>query len=779
MRSFFACVMKDVRLFFSRKAAVLVLVLPVLLLAVLIPGFGETTSARTYVRPFSFVICDLDDSVMSRSLINQLRQFELFEEIASIRDHEESSEWFRRGYAAYAVIPKGFFYSMYDMENLSVTVELNPDMPAESAIIETVFRSVTDIVAAEQQARLAEFRVREVAGFDTDKNELFYESANYELRRALSRRNVFSEFRLIEDYTENSLKAAYATVTAMLCMLIPLCMLRGLPEELSLGIVDRLKCSGRGLYTLIFSKYFAALIMFALPYAAVNTAVRPDLPPSAYVSALLFFTLSFSLFGTVSISTPDASKAQLIGNMALLLFLLFGGAIYPYQMLPRYAARIAYASPVFYYLRGINGMQGAVLIMAIAAAVITVVFLLICRDPHHAGPALPIRRRSLKESGSETSSGIGRADLFSIIWHKLLAMTGRRIMLVIMTAVSLICFFTVDRILDGKTAGEIAIAVADGDRTDVSEEYIRGLASGESVRLVNCSESEALRKMGSGETEAVLIIGEGFERAFLSDDKLPLSFYSSSAGAASDAGREICAGRLLAMQSSFDAVSRLISEGILKENEKALFYEQLEAAEAGAKPIVEFGKQTSGIRTEKTVYGRIYARYSGFAALMIFLFLVSLSVLLSGTPARAVRKAMSAAPGGYALYTFTDHFALVLAGVFVAAVALVFSNNAGAGEMLAYFLYVNCVAGLCLLISLTRAGGGADMTASVLAMLTGTLGGCFFDLSSLGRAFRTISYFTPQGLLIGAVSGSAACFIAMAAVSVICVAIYFAAGRRA
>ena len=82
MRSFFACVMKDVRLFFSRKAAVLVLVLPVLLLAVLIPGFGETTAARTYVRPFSFVICDLDDSVMSRSLINQLRQFELFENIA-------------------------------------------------------------------------------------------------------------------------------------------------------------------------------------------------------------------------------------------------------------------------------------------------------------------------------------------------------------------------------------------------------------------------------------------------------------------------------------------------------------------------------------------------------------------------------------------------------------------------------------------------------------------------------------------------------------------------
>ena len=257
MRSFFACVLKDVRLFFNRKAAALVLALPILLLAVLIPGFGETTSARTYVRPFRFVICDLDDSVMSRSLINQLRQFELFEEIASVQEQAESAEWFDRGYAAYAMIPKNFFYAMYDMDNLPVKVEFNPDMPAEAAIIETVFRSVTDIVAAEQQARIAEYRVRAAAGFDADKNELFYESANYELRRALSRRTVFSEFRLIEDYTENSLKAAYATVTAMLCMLIPLCVLRGLPEDLSTGIVDRLKSSGRGFNTLIFSKYFA------------------------------------------------------------------------------------------------------------------------------------------------------------------------------------------------------------------------------------------------------------------------------------------------------------------------------------------------------------------------------------------------------------------------------------------------------------------------------------------------------------------------------------------
>ncbi len=779
MRSFIACVVKDVRLFFSRKAAVLVLVLPILLLAVLVPGFSETTSARTYVRPFRFVICDLDDSVMSRSLINQLRQFELFEEVASVQGYDDSQTWFDHGYAAYVTVPKGFFYAMYDMDNLAVTIEFNSEMPAESAILKAVFSSVTDIVAAEQKARLAEFRMQIAAGLEPDKNDLFYESANYELKRALSRRNVFSDFLLIEDYTENSLKAAYATVTAMLCMLIPLCMLRGLPEELMLGIVDRLKCSGRGILTLIFSKYFAALVLLLLPFAAVSAAVGLVFPPSAYFSAFMLFTLAFSLFGMISISTPNASKAQLIGNITVVLFLLFGGALYPYQMLPRFAQKAAHASPVFYYLRGINGLRNSAFVLAAAAVALSVVFLVICRKSLRLELLPVIKRTAADKKDPGALLKTGKADVLSIIWHKMLAMTGRRVMLIIMLAVSVLCFFTVDRVLDEKSSVEIVIAVADSDNTEVSREYIGSLESASGVRVIKNKGSEALKVLDTGEAEAVLILEDGFEEAFLNDDALPVKFYSASAGAASDAGREICAGRLLSMQSGYDALSRLISEGVITRDEKGLFFEQLEKAEAEAKPIVEFRNSAGENSSEKTVYGRIYARYSGFAALIVFLFIMSLSVLLSGTSAGAVRKAMSAAPGGYSLYVITDLLALVLAGVFVAASALIFRSEADIGEILAYLLYVNCVAGLCLVLSLTRAGGGADMTASILAMVTSAAGGCFFDLSSLGGAFKTITYFTPQGLLIGAVSGSVICFVAMAAITAVCLAVYYYSCKRA
>ena len=777
MRSFFACVLKDVRLFFSRKAAVLVLLLPVLLLAVLVPGFGETTSARTYVRPFRFVICDQDDSVMSRSLINQQRQFELFEEIVSVREENEGG-WFKKGYAAYATIPNGFFYAMYDMENLPVTVEFNPAMPAESSILETVFRSVTDIVAAEQQARLAEFRLREAKGMETDRDDLFYESANYELKRALSRNNVFSEYQLLEDYTENSAKAAFATVTAMLCMLLPLCVLRGVSEELALGIVDRLKCSGSGMLMLILSKYIAALVLTAVPYAVISAAVQPGATVLFCLSALMLFTLSFSLFGALSLSTPDPSRAQLTGNIIVILSLLFGGALYPYQMLPDMVQKAAVLSPVYHYLRGINGAASAFGVLFAAAVLFSCLFLYSCRHPLKTGGKMPAKRLPVRTEEAFSAPKTGKPDVLSITWHKLLAMTGSRRMLILMAAVCFLCFLTVNSILGEKSSREIVIAVADGDGTEISGEYFDKLSRAEGVKAVRADASQALRLLESGRVEALLYLDKGFEQAFLTDSELPLRFHTASASAASDAGREICAGILLSMQSSYDAISRLISADVISEKEKELFYEQLEAAEAEAKPIVIFKDKAGETYSEKAVFGRTTARYSGFSALIIFMFMLSLSVLLSGGPAHAVGKAMSAVRGGYRLHVLTDWLALTLAGLIMAIIALLCRSGGNMRDIAAYFFYVFCVSGICMLISLTRAGGGSDMTAAFFAMVTGTIGGCFFDLASLGRQYRTLSYFTPQGLLSGAVSGSSICLAAMVAVAILCLAVYYAAGKR-
>lgn len=362
MRAFFACVKKDILLFISRKSAVAVLVLPIVLLLVLLPGFGETAAARDFVQPFGIVIHDMDNSVMSRSLTNQLKDIEIFSEIICVRDETvDAEQFFEDGYAAVMTIPRNFFYAMYDMNNATATVELNPDMPAECAMLEAILSSVSDIVSAEQHAWTAEYFVLKENGMDPGLDSLYYDSANHELKRALARGSAFSDTELISDYAESSMRSAWATVISLMCMLIPLCVLKGLPEELSAGIIDRLRCSDSGEGMLIASKYFAALILFAAPAAVITLIVRPGFTATAALGLFLAFSSAFAFFAMLSFSSTSPSRTQLEGNIILVISMLAGGALYPYMLLPSPVQTAAYLCIPFHLLRALNSDNGSLI----------------------------------------------------------------------------------------------------------------------------------------------------------------------------------------------------------------------------------------------------------------------------------------------------------------------------------------------------------------------------------------------------------------------------------
>ena len=370
MRALWACIKKDILLFLSRKSSVLLLVLPVLLAAVLLPGFGETASAGAFVKPFRIAIRDQDGSVMSRSLVSQLKDYDLFEEIMSVpSDDPDTQKYFDSGCAAVMTLPQNFFYAMYDMENIPATVELNPEMPAESAIFESILTSVTDIVVSEQRARRAEYETLKELGADPGLDEFFYESANYELRRALGRGSAFEETDVVRDLSESALHSVWTTVVIMLSMLIPLCVLKSLPEELSIGIVSRLRCSDSGERMLLLSKYIAALLIFLVPSAAVTLLTRPELSPVCLLGVFLGFSASFALFTILSFSSTSASKAQLIGNIILILSMMLGGTLYPYRLLPEAVQSISLLTIPYHTMSVMNGNGSSLLWLGVLLAV--------------------------------------------------------------------------------------------------------------------------------------------------------------------------------------------------------------------------------------------------------------------------------------------------------------------------------------------------------------------------------------------------------------------------
>lgn len=364
------------------------------------------------------------------------------------------------------------------------------------------------------------------------------------------------------------------------------------------------------------------------------------------------------------------------------------------------------------------------------------------------------------------------------VFYKLKAMTGGFGILAAMLAAAAACFLTVNLALSRASSKEIAVSVVDLDCSELSERFIALLEDAPGLRVEVRSVGDAETSLAKGQAESLLYIDEGFENAMLTGAGLPLRFVTGSLGVAGEATREIIGGRALSMQSAMDAVSRLKEDyGEDNPEPEALFYDRLSDAESSSRPLLVYVRQAERSPTEQPVFGRTYARYSGFSSLIILLFVMSLSVMLSSEASRTVNRTMKGIKKGKHCGVVTDWLALLAAALLLSVLALACKGSGDFGEWAAYGAYSVCVAGICTSLSFTRAGGGIDVTAPLIAMITGVIGGCFFDTAALGGIMRTLSLLTPQGLLIQAVGGSGFCCVILSAVGLLLLAVSAAAAE--
>lgn len=385
MKSVIACVEKDIRLIFSRKTGIAVLVLPVLLLAVLFFAGGDLFASSTLVKPFRFAIRDEESSYISRTLVQELRKIQLFEEITTVKGPSVTDEeLFEAGYAAVMTIPEDFFTSMYDMTNVQAKVVLNGGMPAESAIVKTLIRQVVGIVEAEQRAWQAEYGVRYGELTEQQRYNLWYESANHEFVRALGRTSVFDTVQAASDYAEGKAAFLLSAVLSLLCMFLPLSVLKTLPEEKRLGIDVRCRSLGRKPAALLLSKAMAGLIMLLLCGTIPVMLLQPQITAEAVCGVLLAYGASFALFAVFSELSANAARVQTLGNLLIVLSLLFGGAFYPYSVLPDWAQKAAELTIPYRLSCALRGERSGLAALGIMLLVFTAVLLLLPRKRRQA-----------------------------------------------------------------------------------------------------------------------------------------------------------------------------------------------------------------------------------------------------------------------------------------------------------------------------------------------------------------------------------------------------------
>ena len=150
-----AAIYKDWKLFL-KNAGLLTLVLPFVLLMLMRIGMSDLSSAQ-YIRPFVIGVRDEDQTIMSKSLIEQMRRVEFFGDVIVLSEDDADEEALEQGAAAVFTIPADFFYDAYTGIQQPVRVTLNSTRRPEAAVFRMIFTSVMDIMREGQAAEAAVF----------------------------------------------------------------------------------------------------------------------------------------------------------------------------------------------------------------------------------------------------------------------------------------------------------------------------------------------------------------------------------------------------------------------------------------------------------------------------------------------------------------------------------------------------------------------------------------------------------------------------------------------
>ena len=769
-----AALYKDFKLFFS-AAGLLALLLPVLLIPALRLGMGDL-SGQSYVRPFPIAVRDLDNTLMSGSLITQIEDVQLFSRVDRLGEDEPDSAALDAGAVAVVTIPKDFFYDLYRMEDCPVEVALNTGAALEAGLFQAMFSSVMGIIRANKTASLGAYTLAYGELTHELQEQMYAQSAKQLITDALGRQLVFDTRSQAADLAGALERRLLACILGVTALFFVLSAVKALRSELALGVLPRFQAIGRGAASFWASKFLTALFL-SLPTVLLCAAVFRDVPVVLLLA--LYALLLFAAFGVLSALaawTANPQSAQRWGNLVLLLSLALGGTLWPRSALPAPLPLLGKLTLPYYAALGLeasaSGMDlGTVLTLLWPLPVMGAVGLLLAapglrrRAAHGAVPSSPGAPDAPDAQSAPPTGFFYR--LVGLSRFKLWAMAGGLRGIAAALAVCLLCGVAAHSVRAG-TVGTLELLVCNLDGSALSRELAERVAAAEGVSVTLCGEAEGRRALLDGEAEGLLVIGEGYAAALEADETLPLHYQGGLSARSAQGARELIAGMVAAQRSR--QRSALQAAGFLgrslTEGERITLNGIISDYEGSMPPLFHIEQFRGAGLDELFVPGQM-----SFAALAGLFTCLTAASWCGGRDSRLTRLRISAIPRGIWLAYGSDCLALAALGLLSLLAVLL---PAGEVPLPAAVVYALCAAALSLLLTrLTALEGRVDALAPFLALLLCLLGGCFLDLSQLSPKAELPAMIAPPGLAVRAAEGVLPAYGILAAEALICFALGF------
>ena len=782
MNGFRAVLYKDFKLFLQ-KSGFLGFLLPFLLALLLSAGISDI-SKQTVVQPFQIAVRDQDNTIMSRSLISQIKKVDIFSQVTRITD-ETDQEVLADGNVAVITIPHNFFYDMYQttQENTVIKVRLNRNRKVDAMIFQSVFTSVMDMIHSEWASERSVYLLQYGKLTNDQEISLFYEASDLLLKDALGRQNVFDSAQQIADTVKDMGRRLAATILTVMFLHISTEAVKTLPEELRLGIIPRFHAFGGKLAGFILSKWIMSLVLSAPTVLLIFLWQKPTnfMVFFLFMSILQIFV--FLLMLTISIWTQDSLQTQRWGNLLVLFSLVAGGTLWPDNFLIPEISWIKNLNFSYYAnigLRLIIQNEKINMLFFEIRPILWIIILLclvlwmktfhieknffpvkqFCYEEKNGIDSIEKEKKQINLTNTECAVNSTWIRIFRLTKMKLNSIVGGFPLVVATVLVILFCGIMAGSLTNGKTE-MIHLGILDQDGSMQSEQLIQNLMKTEGIKVFYADHTKkgryaAQKALLNGQIEGLLTIRAGYGTA-LSDNQGRVLHYESTSSALSAQGvREIIAGEVTSQKCRERAV--VIAENKekrkLNETEKQ-HLEDLIAEQERQLPMYYHIEMADGsVPIDPFVPQRI-----SFAALCTLLLLFTAASWCESPDSKLVNVRLQSIHHGKCLAYGSDFLVLMLLGTGTAFLVMLPYGMTGR-QIAALIAYVFCCTAFARLIALiTVSETGIDALAPFLALILCLAGGCFGDLSHVSHMLAQVSILVPPGAVASAADGNKAAFL--------------------
>ena len=748
MNGFLAALKKDMCLFF-RKGGLFSLLFPLLLLPLFLFFFRGNSGG---LQAFPVSVIDEDETLMSKTLIRQMEEVELFSEVHKI-SREDISEELEKGSVGVLRIPKDFFYTAYRFQGEPVELILNERRATESAILESVFTSIMKIMEKEQEMSLAVFHTAYGEKLSvSEEEELYHRASERLLNSVLKRQLIFQN----EEVGANVAFALVMRIASALLFLflsfISLSMVSAVPEEEKKGIVSRFRqMGGRGFY---LSK-FLLLFLLSLPALSLSLLFLYRgfaLPPELLLFFALYYNLSllgfYLFFWGIFSFIREERLAKNFSVCLIFLLLLFTGRLFSAGRMPFSLARFSPISINAVLLEGLRrGYSPARLMPFVLPLGLFLLLGILLRFMHSFSEKRGLLEKETvfpKRRGFEEGRIRGKQFLMNCLpfpaWRGYILL-GRTVGVLLF----LLFCLCLGRYAEDKTQEKIAFYLVNEDGGEWSRELLRDLDAEKSLDIQLIPEKEKEEKLLYGDKEGVLTIRKGYTGDREEKGKL---LYESGSAFLSEMGlREIVAAVVAGEKierGANDYLSSLLGREIRADEQDLLTKNQKQYKRTS--PLYTVRKQNGATREEL-----FSPRREAVYAFLLYFFLFSLASVAGEGEEKRVAARLQSIAGARRRYLIG--LFLVFLGIslcFFFALRLDFSFNA----MLSLFSYTLFLFGFSRFLSVRVLGEGAETGLSLnLGLFFCLSGGAFMDFTALSGWIKYLPYLSPVGLFLKGTEG--------------------------